>query len=139
MATDIEKLNSQIERAASDGYLMESTAKNIRSLLAGASTDVYFNSVNELAWNLDWQELNDRFYQTLAFGTGGLRGRTIGKIVTGAERGNAREGERPELPCVGTNVMNFFNVNREARGLDAHLHDRSRSEQISAKPRIVNA
>ena len=84
MATDIEKLDSQIGRAASDGYLMESTAKNIRSLLAGASTDVYFKSVNELAWNLDWQELNDRFYQTLAFGTGGLRGRTIGKIVTAA-------------------------------------------------------
>ena len=34
-------------------------------------------------------ELNDRFYKTLAFGTGGLRGRTIGKIVTKAERGEA--------------------------------------------------
>ena len=139
MATDIEKLNSQIERAASDGYLMESTAKNIRSLLAGASTDVYFNSVNELAWNLDWQELNDRFYQTLAFGTGGLRGRTIGKIVTTAERGNAREGERPEFPCVGTNAMNFFNVNRATRGLVAYLHDWNRREQISTKPKIVIA
>ena len=139
MATDIEKLNSQIERAASDGYLMESTAKNIRSFLAGASTDVYFNSVNELAWNLDWQELNDRFYQTLAFGTGGLRGRTIGKIVTAAERGNAREGERPEFPCVGTNAMNFYNVNRATRGLVAYLHDRNRREQISAKPKIVIA
>jgi phosphoglucomutase len=139
MATDIEKLNSQIERAASDRYLMESTAKNVRSLLAGASTDVYFNSVYELAWNLDWQELNDRFYQTLAFGTGGLRGRTIGKIVTAAERGNAREGERPEFPCVGTNAMNFFNVNRATRGLVAYLHDRNRREQISAKPKIVIA
>ena len=118
---------------------MESTAKNIRSLLAGASTDMYFNSVNELAWNLDWQELNDRFYQTLAFGTGGLRGRTIGKIVTAAERGNAREGERPEFPCVGTNAMNFFNVNRATRGLVAYLHDRNRREQISAKPKIVIA
>ena len=139
MATDIEKLNSQIERAASDGYLMESTAKNIRSLLAGASTDVYFNSVNELAWNLEWQELNDRFYQTLAFGTGGLRGRTIGKILTAAERGNAREGERPEFPCVGTNAMNFFNVNRATRGLVAYLHYWNRREQISAKPKIVIA
>ena len=139
MATDIEKLNSQIERAASDGYLMESTAKNIRSLLAGASTDVYFNSVNELAWNLDWQELNDRFYQTLAFGTGGLRGRTIGKIVTTAERGNAREGGRPEFPCVGTNAMNFFNVNRATRGLVAYLHYWNRREQISPKPKIVIA
>ena len=35
----------------------------------------------------EWTELNDRFFRTLAFGTGGLRGRTIGKVVTNAERG----------------------------------------------------
>jgi phosphoglucomutase len=139
MPAGVEELNSQIQRAASERYLMASTAKNISSLLAGASTDVYFNSVNELAWNSDWQELNDRFYQTLAFGTGGLRGRTIGKIVTTAERGNAREGERPEFPCVGTNAMNFFNINRANRGLVVYLHDCNRREQISVKPKIVIA
>jgi len=139
MAVSIEELILQIERAVGDGYLMESTVRNIRSLLAGASTDVYFNSVNELAWNWDWQELNDRFYQTLVFGTGGLRGRTIGKIVTAAERGKAPEGERPEFPCVGTNAMNFFNINRATRGLVAYLHDWNRREQIAVKPRIVVA
>jgi len=139
MPASVEELNSQIERAVGDGYLMESTAKNIRSLLGGASTDVYFNSINELAWNWDWQELNDRFYQTLAFGTGGLRGRTIGKIVTAAERGNARKDERPQFPCVGTNAMNFFNINRATRGLVAYLHDWNSREQISAKAKIVVA
>jgi phosphoglucomutase len=139
MLAHIQALNSQIERAVADGYLMESSASNIRNLLAGASTDVYFNSVRELVWNLDWQELNDRFYQTLAFGTGGLRGRTIGKIVTTAECGNAREGERPEFPCVGTNAMNFFNVNRATRGLVAYLQHCARCEGVSAKPRIVVA
>jgi phosphoglucomutase len=139
MPVSTEELVLQIERAAGDGYLMESTAKNIRSLLAGASTDVYFNSVNELAWNWEWQELNDRFYQTLAFGTGGLRGRTIGKIVTAVERGKAPEGERPEFPCVGTNAMNFFNINRATRGLVAYLHDWNVHQKISAKPKIVIA
>ena len=90
MSANVEKLISQIERATVDRYLMESTAKNIRSLLAGASADLYFQSVSELLFNWDWQELNDRFYQTLAFGTGGLRGRTIGKVVTAAERGNGK-------------------------------------------------
>jgi phosphoglucomutase len=139
MPVSIEERILQIEQAAGDGYLMESTVKNIRSLLAGASTDMYFNSVNELARNWEWQELNNRFYQTLAFGTGGLRGRTIGKIVTAAERGKALEGERPEFPCVGTNAMNFFNINRATRGLVAYLHDWNRREQIVAKPRIVIA
>src|SRR5215471_2752486 len=139
MPVSIEELILQIDRAVGDGYLMESTAKNVRSLLAGTSTDMYFNSVNELAWNWDWQELNDRFYQTLAFGTGGLRGRTIGKIVTAAERGNAGQNERPQFPCVGTNAMNFFNVNRATRGLVAYLHDCNPHEQSSANPRIVIA
>jgi phosphoglucomutase len=137
MPTDIEELNSKIERALAGGQLMESTAKNIRSLLAGATTDLYFKSVNQLANDYEWSELNDRFYQTLAFGTGGLRGRTIGKILTAAERGNSSEVERPEFPCVGTNAMNFSNISRATRGLVAYLHDWNRREEISAKPKIV--
>jgi phosphoglucomutase len=139
MATAVAELHSRIERAVVDGQLLASSAKNIRSLLAGASSNLYFRSVDELVGAGEWQELNDRFYQTLAFGTGGLRGRTIGKIVTTAERGNAREDERPQFPCVGTNAMNFFNINRATRGLVDYLHDWNRRERISAKPRFVIA
>ena len=139
MSGDIEQLNSIIERAVADGNLIASSARNIRTLLEGAGSDVYFRSVKELVDAAEWQELNDRFYQTLAFGTGGLRGRTIGKIVTAVERGNAREGERPEFPCVGTNAMNFFNINRATRGLVAYLQDWNRRAGISTKPKIVIA
>ena len=135
MSADLQK----IERAAADGQLMDSTATNIRTLLAGATTDIYLRAVNELAASGQWPELNDRFYQTLAFGTGGIRGRTIGKIVTGVERGNACEDERPEFPCVGTNAMNFFNINRATRGLVAYLHDWNRRQEISAKPKLIIA
>ncbi len=139
MTADLADLNARIKQAVADGQLIESSAKNIRTLLEGAGSDVYFRSVKELVHAAEWQELNDRFYQTLAFGTGGLRGRTIGKIVTTAERGNAREGERPEFPCVGTNAMNFFNINRATRGLVAYLQDWSRREGISTKPKLVIA
>jgi phosphoglucomutase len=118
---------------------MESSAKNIRALVAGAPTDLYLRAVNELVNAAQWSELNDRFYQTLTFGTGGLRGRTIGKIVTPSERGNAGEDARPQFPCVGTNAMNFFNINRATRGLVAYLHDWNRREKISVKPRLVIA
>src|SRR5438094_4816378 len=136
---EIEDLNLKIERAAAERQLMASSAKNIRALLAGARSDLYFRSVTELLTAGKWQELNDRFYQTLAFGTGGLRGRTIGKIVTAAERGNAGADERPEFPCVGTNALNFFNINRATRGLVAYLQDWNAREGISAKPKIVIA
>ena len=139
MTADLADLNARIKQAVADGQLIESSAKNIRTLLEGAGSDVYFRSVKELVHAAEWQELNDRFYQTLAFGTGGLRGRTIGKIVTTAERGNAREGERPEFPCVGTNAMNFFNINRATRGLVAYLQDWNRREGISTKPKLVIA
>jgi phosphoglucomutase len=139
MPADLADLNARIEQAVSHGQLIASSAKNIRTLLEGAGSDIYFRSVNELVDAAEWQELNDRFYKTLAFGTGGLRGRTIGKIVTTAERGNAREGERPEFPCVGTNAMNFFNINRATRGLVAYLQDENQREGISTKPKVVIA
>ena len=139
MPGDVEQLNSKIERAVADGQLMESAAKNIHTVLEGAPTDLYSQAIDELVRAREWQELNDRFYQTLAFGTGGLRGRTIGKIVTAAERGKARENERPEFPCVGTNAMNFFSISRATQGLVAYLHDWNQRERISTKPKFVIA
>jgi phosphoglucomutase len=139
MTADLADLNARIKQAVAHGQLIASSARNIRTLLEGAGSDVYFRSVKELVHAAEWQELNDRFYQTLAFGTGGLRGRTIGKIVATAERGNAREGERPEFPCVGTNAMNFFNINRATRGLVAYLQDWNRREGSSTMPKIVIA
>ena len=141
MPGELEKLNLKTERAVADGQLMESSAKNIRNLLAGAASDLYSQVVNELVAADAWPELNDRFYQTLTFGTGGLRGRTIGKIVTKAERGGTAHSAvatgRPQFPCVGTNAMNFFNISRATQGLVAYVHDWNQRANISAKPKIV--
>jgi phosphoglucomutase len=142
MPGDFEKLNSKIERAVADSQLMESAAKNIRALLAGTSSDFYLRVVDELVATAKWSELNDRFYQTLVFGTGGLRGRTIGKVVTTAEQGNSRENERPQFPCGGTNAMNFFNISRATQGLVAYLQDfvgSTESRPTRERPKIVIA
>src|SRR5437773_7973657 len=142
MPDDIDGLKPKVERAVADEQLMESAANNIGTLLAGAPTDLYLRAVEELVDSSEWSELNDRFYQTLAFGTGGIRGRTIGKIVTKAERGNSDQNQRPEFPCIGTNAMNFFNIRRATRGLVAYLRDfvgSTESRPTSEKPRIVIA
>ena len=78
MADDGEQLNSEIDRAVAGGQLMESAVKNIHALLGGTSSNLYLRSVSQLIDAAEWSELNDRFYQTLAFGTGGLRGQHIG-------------------------------------------------------------
>jgi len=139
MPDQFKPVDSKLSRAVAAGRLMEPAATNIRALLIGASSDLYLRTVSELVDAGEWSELNDRFYQTLAFGTGGLRGRTIGRIVTTAERGNAQESDRPEFPCVGTNAMNYFNVSRATRGLVEYLRDWNAREKIPAKPKIAIA
>jgi phosphoglucomutase len=139
MPLNVQELTSEIERAVAEGRLMQSAEKNIHALLEGAPSDLYLRAIRELVEAGAWQELNDRFYQTLAFGTGGLRGRTIGRIVTTAERGNAREDERPQFPCVGTNAMNFFNVSRATQGLVAYVKEWNERQGIASKPKIVIA
>lgn len=136
MPGDAENLHSKIDRAVADGQLMESAEKNILNLLAGSPSDFYLQVVGELVGADAWPELNDRFYQTLVFGTGGLRGRTIGKIVTAAERGSSRKDERPQFPCAGTNAMNFFNINRATQGLVVYLRDWNQCAKISANPKL---
>lgn len=88
-------------------------------------------SVTELVEGAHWSEINDRFYQTLAFGTGGLRGRTIGRVITRAEQGSRPTGECPEHPAVGSNCMNDFNVRRATMGLMAYVQKTRGARQPS--------
>ncbi len=80
-------LPEKLSAAVASGQLLESAKANIESLLAGASSDIPMNSVKELVEQENFSELNDRFFKTLAFGTGGLRGRTIGRNITKTEQG----------------------------------------------------
>ncbi len=135
----VEMLNEKIAGAVADKQLLDSAARNIAALLSETTSQLYAQVVTELADAGQWSELNDRFYKTLAFGTGGLRGRTIGKIVTKAERGSAPNETPPEFPCVGTNAMNFYNIARATRGLVGYLHDWFAKQQLSGNPKIVIA
>src|SRR5437773_6605333 len=139
MPGDVEKLHSKIERAVADGELMESATTNIRTLLSRAPSDLYLRVIDELIAAGAWPELNDRFYQTLVFGTGGLRGRTIGKIVTPSELGTPTALGRPEFPCVGTNAMNYFNVGRATHGLVIYIQEWRSRQGMEGRPKIVVA
>ena len=84
----------------------------------------------------NWKEIDNRFFRTLAFGTGGLRGKTIGAVVTRAERGTPQALGRPEFPCVGTNAMNYYNISRATQGLVAYVKEYFRQCGRSGKPSI---
>ncbi|MBA3961683.1 MAG: phospho-sugar mutase [Chthoniobacterales bacterium] len=131
--------NEALDQAVSEGKLLETSAANIRADLAAASSPIAARAVSELIQAGEWAELNDRFFRTLAFGTGGIRGRTVGKIVTKAERGTPNDLGRPQFPCVGSNAMNDDSVTRATRGLVEYLHDWFAREKLTGKPKLVIA
>lgn len=132
----MNSLSAALEQAVESGKLLPSAQENIHALLQGVADDFAERVVAELVAGEQWNELNDRFFKKLAFGTGGLRGRTIGRVVTSLEQGEGGPNDRPQFPCVGTATMNFFNVSRAVRGLVAYAQQHVGGER---KARLVFA
>lgn len=132
----MSSLISSIQQAATQGRLLPQSAENIINLLSGSSSAVYPAAVQELVDAGNWTELDNRFFRTLAFGTGGLRGKTIGMVVTQAERGTPQALGRPEFPCVGTNAMNTYNISRATQGLALYVKEHFAKNGRSGKPAI---
>ena len=125
-----------IESAVQEGKLSTDSAENVGRLMRESKqVPRMVASIQELVVTCEWEELNDRFFRTLAFGTGGLRGRTIGKVVTKAEMGKPTALGRPEFPAVGTNCMNEGNVAKATQGLVNYLQKSFHGQA----PRVVFA
>jgi len=121
MATD--PFRDKLLAAQAEGHLLPSTVENILQVHgAPATTPVDRDSIDELVEGSAWSELNDRFFKHLAFGTGGIRGKTIGRVVTRGEQGVGGPLGAPEHPAVGTHMMNGENMARAALGLGAYVN-----------------
>ena len=111
--TTLERINA----AAHAGQLMASTADNLALFLAANLPAWAHASIDELVAREAWGELNDRFYRFLEFGTGGMRGRTIGVVPAAAETGTLSATGSPEHAAIGSNVLNDFTLIRAVVGL----------------------
>ncbi|MFO8028004.1 MAG: phospho-sugar mutase [Opitutales bacterium] len=108
----------KIESAGAEGKLLASTVDNLKIWAsAGFLPEWVGASIRDLVDQEAWDELNDRFYQNMAFGTGGIRGRTIGRVSSSVEIGKASPAGTPEHAAVGTNVLNDFNLIKATIGL----------------------
>lgn len=109
--------NTQIAQAVEKKQLLPEAAKNLEEWLSSPVLPEWAGStLRELISAGEWEELNDRFYQYMVFGTGGMRGRTIGK-VSGKEELGEWGAQNPSHAAVGSNVLNDFNVARSTIGL----------------------
>ena len=132
-------LRETLEHAVYEDRLLAASVANILQLLSGGNNPLYTATIEELAKNEAWTELDDRFFKTLSFGTGGLRGRTIGKIVTRAEAGSRVGSVCPEFPCVGTNAMNYYNISRATQGLVRYIKEYLAKNDPDATPSLAIA
>ena len=113
---------AKIQAAGQAGQLLSSAVENLTAWLGAGLPTWALASIDELADQGAWGELNDRFYRFLEFGTGGMRGRTIGVISTAAERGILGPQGTPAHAAIGCNVLNDFTLIRAVVGLFRYTH-----------------
>src|SRR5687767_11569325 len=133
--TTLDRINA----AAKADTLLPSTAENIAAFLAAKLPAWAEQSIAELVSKEAWSELNDRFYRYLEFGTGGMRGRTIGVTPAAAETGTLDQRGSPAHAAIGSNLLNDFTLIRAVVGLYRFTAKYLAQKQDRAKPRLVIA
>ncbi len=129
----------KIQAAGTAGQLLPSSVENLRAWLGASLPGWASESIDELVAKGAWAELNDRFYRYLEFGTGGMRGRTIGVVPTAAETGTPGPQGTPVHASIGSNVLNDFTLIRATIGLFRYVRgylERSGSYDL---PKLVIA
>jgi phosphoglucomutase len=129
----------KISQAVRDGKLLTSAADNLNAWLKAGLPAWAQQSLAELIERGEWNELNDRFYRYLEFGTGGMRGRTIGRVAAAAETGKLSDRGSPEHANVGSNLLNEFTLTRAVIGLHRYIAKYLAGQKSTAKPKIVIA
>jgi phosphoglucomutase len=134
------KIEEKLLKAVEEKKVLESTAENIRYWIVADFLPLWVKtSIKELIDAQAWDELNDRFYKNLAFGTGGMRGRTLGKRPTSEELGADMNPRNPIRAAVGTNVLNDFTIIKATIGLYNYVAAYLKSNDILDIPRFVIA
>jgi phosphoglucomutase len=131
--------SDQLQSAVLGGQLLPTSTANIAAYLSAGLPRWVRESISELLEKRCWGELNDRFYRDLEFGTGGMRGRTIGVIPTAAETGKPGLFGTPEHAAVGSNMLNDFTLARAVIGLFRYTKEYLGGRGDVAAPRLVIA
>jgi len=120
-----------LKSAAKSGSLSPAALANVSGwLVSGALPAEAMAALDDLVARGCWGELEDRFYKGIAFGTGGMRGRTVGRV---SAAGELDASGRPVGAAVGSACLNDVNVLRAAIGLYRHV------SAVHSSPRIVVA
>jgi len=132
-------ISESTNAAVAAGQLLPSARDNVAAFL-GANLPAWAEaSIAELVEKQAWGELNDRFFRYLEFGTGGMRGRTIGVVPAAAETGTLDAKGSPEHAAIGSNLLNDFTLIRAVIGLFRYTRKYVDTHRGGVKPRFVIA
>ena len=130
----------KLKTALSEEQVLQSAYENISEYLKDDTLPSWTRaSLNELIDQEEWEEINDRFHKPLSFGTGGMRGRTIGRFITPTEKGNSEDGTTPQYAAVGSNTLNELTVLRATLALYKYVESWNATNGILEQARIVIA
>lgn len=133
-------VSRKLQYAETKKWILPTSLKNVLLIYNQRATpDWAKSSIEELVDQEQWKEIDDRFYKILSFGTGGIRARTIGNVITHAEMGSPTESGRPQYPAIGTNMLNGYNISRAVQGLCAYTRKNFTPTEAQERPRIVLA
>jgi len=137
-APPMNTLLEKIEAAAAEQKLLPSSLENLRHFLEAGLPEWARESIAELVESAEWAELNDRFYTFIAFGTGGMRGRTIAQVPTRAELGEGGV-EEPVQAAIGSTLLNDFTLLRAVIGLYRYTAKYRANSGLGGAARLVIA
>ena len=107
-----------LAEAEAEGNLFKSSMENILEYLQIENAPEWMcSSIEELIDQKNWTELNDRFHSQLVFGTGGMRGRTIGNTTTIHEQGSRGPKETPQHAAIGPSTLNEITILKATKTL----------------------
>lgn len=96
-------------------------------------------SILELIQTDNIEELNNRFYKNITFGTGGMRSRTISNYITAAEKGNfSSPYDTPDHSAAGSAYLNGINIIRATIALYKYCSNFiDENKSLKLKPLLV--
>ena len=129
--SDSSAVLAALKSAKSKGQISAASLANATRWLEseGLPAEVV-DSLQDLASKAAWAEIEDRFYKGIAFGTGGMRGRTVGRVSASNE---LDASGKPVRAAVGSACLNDINILRAGLGLWRQVSVQQ------AKPRLVIA
>ena len=106
----MELILKKLLEARNNKKILNTTLENATLWLKSEMLPAWaIDSISEIVDNNNWEEIDNRFFKPLEFGTAGLRGRTIGAYITKAEKGNSTDNST-QYAAVGSACLNDFNV-----------------------------